>query len=297
MYPKVFEHFSPQSVDEAIALLSTHGDDAKLLAGGQSLIPLMKLRMSSPSVVVDINRIEGMSSIREQGGAMVFGAMVRHADVEESAAVKSKLPIMHDTASVIGDVQIRNRGTIGGGLAHADPAGDWPPTLLALGATVKCRGPKGDRSIAVDDLLQDAYSTSLAGDEVLTEVSVPLPPSGGGGAYVKFERKAGDFAVASVAVQLTLGSDGTCGDIGIGLGAVGLRAVKATGAEALLRGKKVTAELIRQAAVEASAQSDPYADTRGPVEYKRHLVGVLFTRAIDIALRRARGEKVETAHV
>jgi carbon-monoxide dehydrogenase medium subunit len=257
----------------------------------------MKLRMSSPRYVVDMNRIEGMSGIRDQGGVMTFGALTCHADVEESAAVKAKLPIMHDTACVIGDVQIRNRGTIGGSMAHADPGGDWPPTLLALGAKVKCRGPKGERIVAVDDLLQDAYVTSIGGNEVLTEVQVPLPPAGSGGAYIKFERKAGDFAVASVAVQVTLKSDGTCNEIGIGLGAVGLRAIKAAKAEALLRGRKATDDLIRQAATSVSAESDPFADTRGPEDYKRHLVGVLFVRAMSIALRRARGEAVETAHV
>lgn len=296
MYPKIFEYSSPGTLEEAIALLARYGEEAKVLAGGQSLIPLMKLRMSSPGHVIDINRISTLSGIREKNGTMIFGALARHADIEESAAVKAKLRIMHDTACVIGDVQVRNLGTIGGSLAHADPAGDWAPTLLALNAQVRCRGPRGEKLLKMGEFLADAYSTNLSADEVLTEVVVPLPPSGSAGAYVKFERKAGDFAVASVAVQITLGPDGSCRDIGVGLGAVGLTAIRAHRAESVLRGKKISDPLVAEAAKEASQESDPFSDIRGTVEYKRHLVTVLLGRALKIALRRVGGEEVEVEH-
>jgi carbon-monoxide dehydrogenase medium subunit len=241
--------------------------------------------------------VAGLSGIREQDGMMVFGALTRHAEIEESAAVKARFPIMHDAACVIGDVQIRNRGTIAGSLAHADPAGDWSPTLLALSGRVKCVSPRGDRTLGIEELEVDAYSTSLNADEVVTEVVVPLPASGSSGAYIKFERKAGDFAVASVAVQVTLGKDGACDRLGVGLGAVGLTAFRAHDAESILVGKKITDALVREAAAAAQAAADPFEDTRGSVDYKRHLVGVLFRRAFDAAVRRARGEEVQIGHV
>ncbi|MBI4456043.1 MAG: xanthine dehydrogenase family protein subunit M [Acidobacteria bacterium] len=297
MYPRPFEYFSPQTLDEAVALLSQLGEAAKVLAGGQSLIPLMKLRMSSPRYLVDINRIGGLSRVAQRNGAMIFGTLARHVEIEDSIAIKSKLPIMHDTASVIGDTQVRNLGTIGGALAHADPAGDWPPTLLALNAKVKCCGPKGERTLSTDELLVDAYSTNLSASEVLTEISVPLPWAGSGGAYLKFERKAGDFAVASVAVQIALDNGETCRDIGVGLGAVGLTAIRARKAESLLRGKKLSKALIQDAAKQISAEADPFSDIRGTADYKRHLVTVLFERAMNVAMRRAHGEEVETVHV
>jgi aerobic carbon-monoxide dehydrogenase medium subunit len=297
MYPKAFEYMCPGTVEEAIALLSEYGESARVLAGGQSLVPLMKLRMSSLQYLIDINRIADLAYIREREGTLFFGALTRHATIEDSALVKSKLRIVHDTACVIGDAQVRNLGTIGGSLAHADPAGDWAPTLLALNARVQCRGPHGERSLTVDELLADAYTTTLNKDEILTEIAVPLPGPNSGGAYLKFERKAGDFAVASVAVQMTIGPDEICRDIGVGLGAVALTAIKARQAEALLRGEKLTDALVASAAQEASRESDPFPDLRGPVEYKRQLVKVLFVRAVHAAVRRARGEELEVAHV
>jgi len=296
MYPKAFGYLCPDTVDEAVALLSEHGEGARVMSGGQSLIPLMKLRMSSPQYVIDINRIASLAYITERDGMMHFGGLTRHADIEDSAAVKSKLSIMHDAASVIGDVQVRNMGTIGGSLAHADPAGDWAPTLLALNAHVTCRSLRGERTLKIGQLLSDAYTTNLSKDELLTGVSVPLPAEGSGGVYLKFERKAGDFAVVSVAVQLTLGPGGTCREIGVGLGAVGLTAIRPRNAEGLLHGKKLTDAVIAEAAEEASRESDPYADLRGSVEYKRYLVRVFFARAVKAAMQRARGEELEPAH-
>jgi carbon-monoxide dehydrogenase medium subunit len=296
MYPKPFEYLCPSTLDEAVALLSAHGEGARVLSGGQSLIPLMKLRMSSPQYVIDINRIESLAYIAERDGMMRFGALTRHAAIEDSALVKSKLRIMHDAASVIGDVQVRNMGTIGGSLAHADPAGDWAPTLLALNASVQARSPRGVRTLRIDELFTDAYSTNLTKDEILTGVSVPLPPAESGSIYLKFERRAGDFAVVSVAVQIVMGADDICREIGVGLGAVGLTAIRPRNAEALLHGKKLTDAAIAAAAEEAVRESDPYADLRGSVEYKRHLIKVFFSRAVKAAMRRARGEEVETLH-
>ena len=296
MYPQKFEYFSPETLEDAVALLSKYGEEARVLAGGQSLIPLMKLRLTNPSYLIHLGRIQGLSTIEEQDGMISFGALTLHAEVEDSSLVKSKLPMMHDAVSMIGDVQIRNLGTIGGNLAHADPAGDMAPVLLALGAQVNTLSSSGKRTLKIQELIVDAYSTDLGGDEVVTQVLVPIPQKGSGGAYLKFERRAGDFAVASVGVQISLQKDGTCSEIAIGLGAVGVTAIQASKAEAVLRGKKVDEALLKDAADQASAEADPLFDIRGSVEYKRHLVGVLFRRAFEIASRRAGGEEVPTAH-
>ena len=297
MYPQAFEFFSPDTLEGVIDLLSQYGEDAKVLAGGQSLIPLMKLRLASPKYLIHLGGLQDLSGIEEQDGMISFGALTLHAELEESALVKSKLPMMHDAVSVIGDVQVRNMGTIGGSLAHADPAGDVIPVLFALDAQVTIASGSGKRTVKIEELIVDAYSADLSSDEVLTQVSVPVPPAGSAGAYLKFERRAGDFAVASVGVQVAFEKDGTCRDISVGLGAVGLTAIRARKAEELLRGKKVEDALLREAAAQASAEAEPFADIRGSAEYKRHLVGVLFRRAFEFASRRAGGEELETVHL
>jgi carbon-monoxide dehydrogenase medium subunit len=300
MYPRPFEYFAPHTVEEAVSLLARHGEDARVLAGGMSLLPLMKLRLSAPRFLIDIKRVSGLSGIRAQDGRLVFGALTRHVEIEESSTVKARLPIMAEAAASIGDVQVRNWGTIGGALAHADPAGDWSPTLLALDGRVTCVGPRGERTLSVEELETGAYTTSLAADEIVTEVIVPLPAPSSGGAYVKFERKAGDFAVASAAVQVTLDQSGACQTVGVGLGAVGLTAIRPHAAESLLTGRQPTDGLVKEAAEAVRAATECFEDTRGTVEYKRHLIGVLFARAFDAAVRRARGEEgqeVRTGHV
>ena len=196
MYPQKFEYFSPETLEDAIALLSKYGEEASVLAGGQSLIPLMKLRLASPKYLIYLGGIQGLSTIEEQDGMISFGALTLHAEVEESSLVKSKLPMMHDAVSMIGDVQIRNLGTIGGSLVHADPTGDMAPALLALGARVNTLSSSGKRTLRIHELIVDAYSTDLGEDEVVTQVLVPIPQKGSGGVYLKFERRAGDFAVA-----------------------------------------------------------------------------------------------------
>ena len=296
MYPQAFEYFCPDTLEGVVALLNQYGDDAKVLAGGQSLIPLMKLRLASPKYVIGLDKLQDLSGITEKGKTISIGALVRHADVEESEVIQSKLPLLHDTISVVADVQVRNLGTIAGSLAHADPAGDLAPALLALNAQINTVSSNGKRTLGVDDLLVDAYLTSLEGDEVITEILVPVPAAGSGGAYMKFERRAGDFAVASIGVQLTLDKKGHCAEISIAMGAVGVTAIRAEKAEELLRGQSVSDDLLKEASSAASAESDPFSDIRGSVDYKRHLIGVLLRRTFDIAARRAGGERVETAH-
>ena len=297
MYPQKFEYFCPDTLEGVIELLTQYGEDAKVMAGGQSLIPLMKLRLASPKYVIDLDKLQDLSGITEKGEAISIGALARHADVEDSEVIKSRLPLLHDTVSVVADVQVRNLGTVAGSLAHADPAGDLAPAMMALSAQIKTVSSSGERTLGVGELVVDAYSTSLAGDEVITEILVPVPPEGSGGAYLKFERRAGDFAVASIGVQLTLDPQGHCGDIVIAMGAVDVTALRAEKAEALIKGQLISDELLEEAASSASAACDPFSDIRGSVDYKRHLIGVLLRRAVDVAVRRAGGEAVEMVHV
>ncbi len=276
-------------------MLTELGDEAKLLAGGQSLIPLMKLRFANPQHLVDLNFIPGTAYIKEEGGTLKFGALTRHAEIENSK-IAAKIPILHDCAAGIADVQVRNRGTIGGSLAEADPSGDWAAVLMTLTTEVRCLGTKGERTISLPDFIQDAYSTALAHDELLSEVSVKMPPKDSGGAYIAFKRSAPVYPTASAAVQLAMDGD-TCKDAAISLGCVGLMAIKAKDAEAALRGKPIDRKTIAAAVEACHAAADPQTDMRGSADYKRQLVGALVKQAIEIAVRRARGEQVEVSHL
>ena len=295
MYPRSFRYHRAGSLQEAVTLLSELGEEAKLLAGGQSLIPLMKLRFASPEHLVDLNFVPGISYVTEYNGVLRFGPLTRHAEIEQSD-VAARVPILHDCASGIADVQVRNRGTIGGSLAEADPSGDWATVLLTLDSEVHCIGPKGGRTIPHSELTLDAYTTSLAPDELLSEILVKIPPKNSGGAYLALKRAAPVYATASAAVQLTLEGKDQCREIGIGLGAVGLTPIKATEAETILRGNRITPKTIEAVAEAAMAAADPQPDMRGSAEYKRSLTGTLVKRALDAALRRARGETVEVSH-
>ncbi|MGA7969633.1 MAG: xanthine dehydrogenase family protein subunit M [Terriglobales bacterium] len=295
MYPRPFHYHRASSLTEASSMLGQLGEGAKLLAGGQSLIPLLKLRFASPEHLVDLNFITGTSFIREDGGALRFGAMTRHAEIEHSS-LAHQIPMLHDCAAGIADVQIRNRGTIGGSLAEADPSGDWGNALLTLDTTVHCLGPDGKRAIALKDFVKDAYTTALAHDELVSEVEIKMPPKGSGGAYLAFKRSAPVYPSASVAVQLTMEGD-VCQEAAIALGCVGLTAMRASAAEAELRGKVVNEKTMAAAAEAARAAGDPQPDMRGSAEYKRQLVVALCKRALRIAVRRARGERVEGAHL
>jgi len=289
MIPPDFEYLRPQSISEAIAFLERHGDQAKLLSGGQSLIPMMKLRLARPGFLIDINSIAGLSYIKEEGGFLRIGGLTREAELEASPLVRSKYPLLMDTASVIADPQVRNLATVGGNLAHGDPANDHPATMVAFGAQVVARGAKGERVIPIEDFFVTLFTTALEHGEVLTEIRVPAPPppSKSGGAYFKVERKVGDFATVAVAVQLTIDRGGAVEKAGIGLTNVGPTPVKARKAEDFLRGKKPDAAAFAQAAQLASEEAQPSSDLRGPAEYKKGLVKELTKRALARAVERA----------
>jgi len=276
-------------------MLAQIGDEAKLLAGGQSLIPLMKLRFANPAHLVDLNFISGISYIKEEGGALRFGALTRHAEIEKSG-LAAKVPIIHDCAAGIADVQVRNRGTIGGSIAEADPSGDWATVLLTQAAEVRCLSPKGDRVVPLSQFITDAYTTVLAHGELISEITVMIPPKGTGAAYLAFKRAAPVYPTASAAVSVAMDGD-VCKEAAIALGCVGLTAIKATAAEAALRGQRLTDKSIAAAAEAARAAADPQSDMRGSAGYKRALVVALVKRAIQIAARRARGEQVEVSHI
>jgi aerobic carbon-monoxide dehydrogenase medium subunit len=287
MIPPSFEYLRPKTIPEAVAMLKEHGAEAKILSGGQSLIPMMKLRLARPGFLIDINCIAGLSYVREEGGYLKIGGLTREAELEASPLVRTRYPILLDTAHVIADPQVRNMATVGGNLAHGDPANDHPATMIALGAQVVATGPKGERVISIESFFLSLFSTALQQEEILTEIRIPAPPARSGGAYFKMERKVGDFATAAVAVQLTQDDKGTCQKVGIGLTNVGPTPVKARKAEQFLRGKKLDEANIKQAAQLAADESAPSPDLRGPVEYKKGLVKELTKRALTRALERA----------
>ena len=289
MIPRSFEYYSPRTLDEAVALLQKLGPEAKLLSGGQSLIPMMKLRLLSPEHIVDINRIPDLDYITENDGQLRIGALAREHELESSDVVKDKLPILADTAKVIADPLVRSQATICGNLAHGDPANDHPATMLALGATIMATGPKGQREIAVEDFFPGLFTTALEAEEILTEIRIPLPPARSGGSYLKLERKVGDFATAGVAVQITLDESGACKRAGLGLTNVGMTPIKARQTEAFLTGKQLDEQTIEKAADIAASESQPMDDIRGSADYKRDLVRVLTGRALKTALNRAKG--------
>jgi carbon-monoxide dehydrogenase medium subunit len=279
MYAASFDYHRPSTVDEAIALLTKHGDDAKVLAGGHSLIPAMKLRLARPTIVIDIARIANLSDIREAGGRITIGALATHRAVETSALLKSKCPLLCETAAVIGDVQVRNKGTIGGSLVHADPAADYPAAILALDAEIEVAGPRGRRTIRAADFFVDLLQTSLAADEILTEVRVSATPRTV--AYVKTEQKASGFALAGVAV--VVGAEG----VRIGVTGVAATAYRAAAAEQVLAGQSSpSAETIALAAARAADGVDPLSDIHASAEYRAHLARVNTRRALEKALAR-----------
>src|SRR5213080_322235 len=289
MYPAAFDYHAPGTIKEALDLLGKHKDDAKLLAGGHSLIPMMKLRLAQPKHLVDLRKIPGLSGIKQDGKALVIGAMTTHWEVESSSAVKSKLPVLAEVASVIGDPAVRNKGTIGGSLAHADPAADWPAAMLSLGAEMVCEGPKGKRKVGVDQWFLGLMATALKERELLAQVRVPLLPAGSGAAYMKFPHPASRFAVVGVCAAVTLDKSGTCTKAGVGVTGAGTKAVRAKGVEAALTGKRLDAAAIEAAAAKAADGVDVQADLQGSVEYKAHLCRVFAKRAIEAAVKRAQG--------
>ena len=288
MIPPKFEYQPARDLAHAFQLLAQGGGEAKILAGGQSLIPLMRFRLASPRALIDLNRVEGLAYIKENGDLRI-GAMTREYELETNATVKARYAILTKTAAVIADPLVRNLATVGGNLAHADPANDHPATMLALRASVVARSAKGERVIPIDELFVDTFQTSLRPDEILTEIRIPRPAPKSGGTYLKLERKVGDFAIAGVAAYLTLDDRGAVKSAGIGLTNVGSTALRAKRAEAALVGTMADEKAITAAAAAAAAESQPTADLRGPADYKRDVVRVLTSRAIRRALARAKG--------
>jgi carbon-monoxide dehydrogenase medium subunit len=282
MYPAQFDYHTPGSIKEALDLLGKHKDDAKLLAGGHSLLPAMKFRLARPAHIVDLRKVPGLAGVKEDGGTLVIGAMTTHYAVESSAVVKSKCGVLAQTAAMIGDPMVRNMGTIGGSLAHADPAADYPATVIALNAEMVVEGPKGKRTIKVDDFFKGLMTTAVGGDEILTEVRVPALAANQSAAYMKFPHPASRFAVVGVAAVLML-DGGKCSKASIGITGAGTRAVRAKGVEAAIAGKALDAASIEAAAEKAPDGVDVQADLQGSVDYKKHLLKVFAKRAIEAA--------------
>jgi aerobic carbon-monoxide dehydrogenase medium subunit len=295
MYPRPFHYHRASSLNEAATMLAQLGNEAKLLAGGQSLIPLMKLRFANPLHLVDLNFVMGTNYIKEADGAVRFGALTRHAEIENSN-IAARIPLVHDCAAGIADVQVRNRGTIGGSVAEADPSGDWATALLTQKTEVQCVSPRGERKVPLADFITDAYSTVLEHDELVREIVVSLPEKGSGSAYLAFKRSAPVYPTASAAVQLTMDGE-VCKHVAIVLGCVGLIPVKATAAEKALRGRRIDDKAVTAAMEAVRAAADPQSDMRGSADYKRTLAAALVKRAIEVAVRRAHGDSVEVSHI
>lgn len=289
MQPRAFEYVRASSVAEAIRLLETRGEEAKILAGGQSLIPLLKLRLAAPQVLVDIGRIPGLAGIREDGDSLRIGAMTRHREFDDSPLIRDGYPLLADVAKVLGDPQVRNLGTIGGSLAHADPAADWGTALLACDATLEATGPNGRRRLPADGFFLDPFTTALAPNELLTTIRIPRAAERARGAYQKLKRKTGDFATVAVAAHLALGTDDTVAAARLAIGAVGPTPSRSKRAEAYLAGKSAAKETWEEAGRLASEDVRPESDLHGSAEYKRAMVRILSRRALEAAANRARG--------
>ena len=287
MFPASFGYVAAHSVEEALQLLTRHGEDAKFLAGGHSLIPAMKLRLASPRTLIDLATVPGLRGARIDGDALSIGALTVHADVAGSELVQKHLPGLTDAASVIGDMQVRNRGTIGGSVAHADPGADFPVILTALNASFVLQSLSGSRSVAADNFFIDFYTTAMKTDEVLTEIRVPLPKAGSGTAYLKLPHPASGYVVVSAGVLVTREASGSCSLARVVLGGLGGGPTRATITEAELQGKLLTPEVIAAAAAKAAENTDPVDDTYASAEYKRHVATVYARRAIEAAVGRS----------
>jgi carbon-monoxide dehydrogenase medium subunit len=282
MIPAAFEYHRPTSLDEAIGLLGQYGDDAKILAGGHSLVPLMKLRLAQPAHVIDLARIRDLSGIREEGGMLIVGALTTHYEIESSQLLKSKCPLLAETAACIGDVQVRNRGTIGGSAAHADPAGDYPAALHALEAEFVVQGSSGQRVISVADFFTGMLSTALTPEEILTRIRIPIPPAGTGASYQKFWQKASGFAICGVAALVTQ-SSGKCARARVGITGVAQMAYRAQTVESELAGAALTTEKIASAAAKAADGVDALSDLHASAEFRKQLAAVHTRRALAAA--------------
>ena len=283
MIPAAFEYVVPGSLAEATSFLAAHPDDAKVVAGGHSLIPLMKLRLAAPAYLVDITKLSGLRGIKQSGNALEIGALTTHYEIESNATIREVLPVLAETASIIGDVQVRNRGTIGGSLAHADPAADYPAPLLALDAEITAIGPSGQRTIKATDFFVDLLTTALKTGEIVTSVRVPIPASGSGASYVKFPHPASRYAIAGVAAVVRLNANGTVASAAIGVTGAGTKPVRASAAEKALIGKKLDDATLSAAGGAAAEAVDAVGDIHASAEYRRHLVREFTARAVKAA--------------
>jgi carbon-monoxide dehydrogenase medium subunit len=287
MIPGQFDYVRPGDLDETLRILNEREGEAKLLSGGYSLLPLIKLRLAQPALLVDLRDVAGLDGIAETDDYLRIGARATHRQIHEAPIVRERYPLLHDVTSTIGDPQVRNWGTIGGSVAHADPASDWPAVLLATSATIVCRSQAGERTIAAREFFLDTFTTAIEPTEVLTEIRIPRRPRGAGGAYQKLERKVGDFATVAVAAVVRLGASGAIESAGIGVTGVAETPFAATDAETILAGGTPVEELFRRAGAAVAAQSRPAADVRGPVDYKRAMAAEMTVRALRVALERA----------
>ena len=288
MIPAAFDYIAPQSLDEAVRALAAHGEEAKLLAGGHSLLPLLKLRLANPKLLIDLSRIPSLSKISQQDDdKIVVGALATHYQIESSELLKTKCPLLPQTARAIGDVQVRNRGTIGGSLTHADPSADWPAAILALGGELKLNGTKGERRIAAEYFFLGAMTTAIEPTEILTEIYVPVSSRRCGTAYLKMAQQASGFAVVGVAVWLRVGQRGTCEDIGVGVTGLSEKPFRARPVEERLRGNKLTPKLVEESASRVAEGSDPLEDLHASAKFRAHLAQVYTSRAITEAAKRA----------
>jgi len=282
MIPAAFDYAAPTSLDEAVSLLQQHGDDAKILAGGHSLLPLMKLRLAAPALLIDLAQIPGLSYIRDEGDHVAIGAMTTYFDLEDSELLQRRLPLLVEATGMIGDPQVRNRGTLGGAMAHADPAGDMPVVVSALGGSVIAHGPNGDRTIDVADFFQDIFTSALEPEEIITEVRVRAHDNPAQN-YQKFRRRMIDWAIVGCAVNVVR-SNGSIGSASIALTNVGPTPMRASAAEQALQGQQANADAVRQAAELADQGLEPSADLNASTQYKKHLVKVMTRRALEAAL-------------
>ena len=287
MIPAAFDYVAPKTLDQALRALADHGEDAKLLAGGQSLLPLLKLRLAHPGLLIDLTRIPGLNGISRQGDKIIIGALATHYQIESSPLLKKSCPLLAETARAIGDVQVRNRGTIGGSLTHADPSGDWPAAILALGGELRLRGPSGERRVAAGEFFVGPLTTAIEPNEILTEISVPAFARRCGSAYLKMAQQASGFAIVGVAVALRVDVKGRCEEIGIGVTGLGDKPFRARAVEERLRGNKLTPKLIAANTAQVADGIDPLEDLHAAAPFRAHLARVYAARAVRAAAQRS----------
>jgi aerobic carbon-monoxide dehydrogenase medium subunit len=289
MIPAAFDYIAPQSLAEAVRALADHGEEAKLLAGGHSLLPLLKLRLAYPKLLIDLSKIPGLSGIAQRNDKIFVGALNTHYQIESSELLKQRCPLLPETARMIGDIQVRNRGTIGGSLTHADPFADWPAAVLALAGDLRLSGPNGDRWVAAEEFFLAPMTTAIEPTEILTEIRLPVLSQRCGSVYLKMAQQASGFALVAVAAWLRIDKQGRCEDIGIGVTGLSAKPFRARAVEERLRANRLTRKLIEASASQVAEGSDPLEDLHASAEFRTHLAEVFTSRAVQEVARRAAG--------